>query len=308
MNPENTEHWRAAFEAWAATEYGNDDDDSGVSLERSGDGYAYSGVDDAWQGWKGALLSASKPTVAQDGRGALNGIPSTLSHDEGAIARCSYCGRYSLDPNTLSDRQPDCDCGEKHGWSGSFKKPGLNAAWSGPSPAAPAQSGKPVACELCNGVGKIGIPGQRCFNCAGSGKSPHQGLYAAPPAQTERALTDEIARLDAIIHSPESDDFIKGVSIEAEYQRQLHGVDATEDRFDWHQWYWVVGYLAGKALAACKSGDDNGEKAKHHLITTAALLMNWHNVLIGKPVASVHSNSGKAFIDLTATQPTTGNE
>jgi len=54
-----------------------------------------------------------------------------------AIARCSYCGRYSLDRKTLGeDRyQPVCECGEKHGWSGSFKKPGQDAKWSGKAPA-----------------------------------------------------------------------------------------------------------------------------------------------------------------------------
>jgi hypothetical protein len=71
-----------------------------------------------------------------DKQEAVNGIPATLRHDEGAIARCSYCGRYSLDPKTLSNRQPKCDCGEQHGWSGSFKKPGPDSKWSGAAPLA----------------------------------------------------------------------------------------------------------------------------------------------------------------------------
>ncbi|WP_257744572.1 hypothetical protein [Burkholderia glumae] len=65
----------------------------------------------------------------------LNGIAATMFHGEGAIARCSYCGRYSLDPKTLGDRQPKCECGEKHGWSGSFEKPGPDAKWSGAAPS-----------------------------------------------------------------------------------------------------------------------------------------------------------------------------
>ena len=65
-----------------------------------------------------------------------NNIPSTAWHDEGAIARCSNCGRYTLDPAALgiTQRQPRCECGEKHSWCGSFKKPGLDARWSGPAP------------------------------------------------------------------------------------------------------------------------------------------------------------------------------
>lgn len=66
----------------------------------------------------------------------LNGIKATIFHDEGAVARCGYCGRYSLDPRTLGDRQPACECGEKHGWSGSFVKPGSGAEWSGAAPSA----------------------------------------------------------------------------------------------------------------------------------------------------------------------------
>jgi hypothetical protein len=67
---------------------------------------------------------------------SLNGIPATMTHDEGAIARCFYCGRYSLDPATIGadSRQPVCECGKQHGWSGSFKKPGPDAKWSGKAP------------------------------------------------------------------------------------------------------------------------------------------------------------------------------
>lgn len=70
-------------------------------------------------------------------------LPATLRHDAGAFARCSYCKRYSLDPRTLSDRPPACACGEKHGWSGSFVRPGPDAAWSGtpPSSTPPGEAG-----------------------------------------------------------------------------------------------------------------------------------------------------------------------
>lgn len=69
---------------------------------------------------------------------ALNGIPRTGHHDEGAIARCSYCLRYTLDLDALSDRQPVCECGKKYGWSGSFQKPGPDAQWHGAAPSVEA--------------------------------------------------------------------------------------------------------------------------------------------------------------------------
>lgn len=76
----------------------------------------------------------------------LNGIPATWSHDEGAYAQCGDCGRYTLDPTALCARgMPTCECGSTSGWSGSFKRPGPEAKWSGRTSgvtAAPAP--KPV--------------------------------------------------------------------------------------------------------------------------------------------------------------------
>lgn len=110
-------------------------------------------------------------------------------------------------------------------------------------------------------------------------------VESVDPYLVLRAIEDA-PRLREIIHRPESDDFLKGVSIEAEFQRQKHGVDnLMQPTRDWHQWFWVSGYLLGKALSACLRGDR--EKAKHHLVTTAALLANWHNVFTGKPNATV---------------------
>ena len=68
----------------------------------------------------------------------LNGIRATMFHDEGAVAHCGNCGRYTLDLKALSDRQPVCTCGKQHYWSGSFVKPGSDAQWHGPAPAAPS--------------------------------------------------------------------------------------------------------------------------------------------------------------------------
>lgn len=74
---------------------------------------------------------------------SLHGIHATMFHDEGAIAHCGNCGRYTLDPKALSDRQPVCTCGKQHYWSGSFTKPGPDAQWHGPAPTTPAPKGGP---------------------------------------------------------------------------------------------------------------------------------------------------------------------
>ena len=104
-------------------------------------------------------------------------------------------------------------------------------------------------------------------------------VYAAPVADSAMAKDAEIARLNAIINTPHTDDFLKAVSIEGEHQRQRWGSehDAGKAPADW---FWLVGYLAGKALHAHAAG--NVEKAEHHIITTAAACANWHRAMFGK--------------------------
>jgi hypothetical protein len=90
-------------------------------------------IEDLPEEW---ALAVGGPKVAapRPFTGALNDVPATLTHDEGAYAQCGECGRYTLNANTLTDRPPACDCGSVHGWSGSFKKPGPEARWSGKAP------------------------------------------------------------------------------------------------------------------------------------------------------------------------------
>lgn len=94
-----------------------------------------------------------------------------------------------------------------------------------------------------------------------------------------RAQT-EIARLNAIINTPHADDFIRAVSIEAEHQRQRQrwGVEGDAGKTP-ADWFWLVGYLAGKALHSHAAG--NTEKGEHHIITTAAACANWHRSMFG---------------------------
>lgn len=95
----------------------------------------------------------------------------------------------------------------------------------------------------------------------------------------EDAKDAEIARLLSIINTPQADDFLRAVSTEAEHQRQRWGSehDAGKTPADW---FWLVGYLAGKALHSHAAG--NLEKAEHHVVTTAAACANWHRAMFGK--------------------------
>lgn len=101
-------------------------------------------------------------------------------------------------------------------------------------------------------------------------------MYGMPAF--ERAAA-EIRRLNAIINTPQADDFLRAVSIEAEHQRQRWGAEGDAGKSP-QDWFWLLGYLGGKALHAHKVCD--AEKAEHHIITTAAACANWHLNLMGR--------------------------
>jgi hypothetical protein len=80
----------------------------------------------------------------------------------------------------------------------------------------------------------------------------------------------------AKINTPEIDNFLEGVRLEAVHQVERWG-DAADRKKSAENWFWLVGYLAGKALRAAISGDQ--EKALHHCISSAAALYNWHSAI-----------------------------
>lgn len=75
------------------------------------------------------------------------------------------------------------------------------------------------------------------------------------------------------IHTPEIDDFLNSVKNEALHQRERWGASHDEGKTD-ADWFWLLGYLAGKAF-------NNPEKILHHIITTAAVCLNWHAAKVG---------------------------
>lgn len=119
-----------------------------------------------------------------------------------------------------------------------------------------------------------------CRRCEGLWRiKAHAALTAQPAAPAVAELQAEIDRLNAIINTPHADEFVKAVSIEAEHQRQRWGAEGDAGKTP-ADWFWLVGYLAGKALHAHAAG--NTEKAEHHIITTAAACANWHRAVFGK--------------------------
>lgn len=82
--------------------------------------------------------------------------------------------------------------------------------------------------------------------------------------------------LHAKLNTPEFIEFPKGVTLEAAHQRDRWGAenDAGKAPLDW---FWLIGYLAQKAAMSAIAGD--ADKARHHTISTAAALANWHAAL-----------------------------
>lgn len=91
----------------------------------------------------------------------------------------------------------------------------------------------------------------------------------------------EIARLKGLINSPELENFLRAVHIEAVHQVERWGTahDRAKRPADW---FWLVGYLGGKALHSAMGGDR--DKALHHCVSTAAALYNWHSSIKGTDV------------------------
>lgn len=85
----------------------------------------------------------------------------------------------------------------------------------------------------------------------------------------------EIIRLDELINSPHTADFLEAVRLEAAHQRERWGTEHDEGKLD-ADWFWLLGYLAGKAVHS----DVYGKKL-HHIITTAAACLNWHAARTG---------------------------
>lgn len=85
-------------------------------------------------------------------------------------------------------------------------------------------------------------------------------------------LRVENARLRALISRPYLGAWADEVLVEAAHQRERWGRDHDVGKAA-PDWFWLVGYLAGKALAAHLAGD--ADKARHHTVSSAAALAHW---------------------------------
>lgn len=123
------------------------------------------------------------------------------------------------------------------------------------------------------------------------------------------ACEAERDRLHALINTPETADFVKAVQLEAAHQRERWPAECDAGKTD-ADWFWLLGYLAGKALNAFRY-DQNPEqftKGLHHIITTAAACANWHHHrTVGSGMQSNLAEPARIFplvANRTALEPT----
>ena len=114
------------------------------------------------------------------------------------------------------------------------------------------------------------------YTCFASG---HKSCVNLNSLRTEnKNLKYRLAKID----TPMIENFIDSVKNEMEHQK----LRWNDDHKSSNDWFWLVGYLAGKALSA-----PNIEKKKHHIITTCAALGNWFEFEINS--SNNTNNKGK---------------
>jgi hypothetical protein len=129
-------------------------------------------------------------------------------------------------------------------------------------------------------------------------RAMHEALPALLDiAEAVDGLRLENERLTGLLNTPHTDDWFNGVRLEAGHQIERWGADHDVGKQP-HDWFWLIGYLAGKALHAAMTG--NAEKAKHHTISTGAALLNWFRAITGD------SNAMRPGIEPPAVLPLAG--
>ena len=143
--------------------------------------------------------------------------------------------------------------------------------------------------------------------------------------ETLLAKARECDRLHTLINTPELVAFPEAVHLEAIHQEERWGRKDRETKAA-IDWFWLVGYLAGRALehdkeaerlahmAAAEDSDAgrafyakhialHREKAVHHTITTAAALNHWHASMLRKARHQPDERAANSDVAPLATMP-----
>jgi hypothetical protein len=103
-------------------------------------------------------------------------------------------------------------------------------------------------------------------------------LRCEPDNEVVLAAIADLKRARDLISRPYIGAWADEVIVEAAHQRARWGADQDHGKSP-EDWFWLIGYLAGKALASHKAGDMS--KARHHTVSTAAVLAHWAAAVAG---------------------------
>ncbi len=118
---------------------------------------------------------------------------------------------------------------------------------------------------------------ERLRETLSSERSKARADVAAISMERDAAILSESEAAKAY-DSPDTSNFLSAVRAEAAHQIHRFGADHDGGKSA-PDWFWLLGFLAGKALSSSLSGDQ--QKALHHTISSAAVLMNWHAYISG---------------------------
>lgn len=111
--------------------------------------------------------------------------------------------------------------------------------------------------------------------------------YAAWRDARDREVLEEVKELRARlakINTPEIADFLSAVENEAKHQRLRWGAEHDGGKSD-ADWFWLIGYLGGKAIHTDILEFPNEqkylEKKLHRVVTIAAVALNWFAAIKG---------------------------
>lgn len=127
-----------------------------------------------------------------------------------------------------------------------------------------------------------------------------RGIAAPAAADSNDSLAQQLAQalarvqeLEGLINTPHTDEWFEAVRLEAAHQIERWG-DSHDGGKAPADWFWLLGYLGQKAMTAAQAGDET--KARHHTISSAAMLLNWFRAIVGD------SNAMRPGIDASRAQ------
>ncbi|MEQ6328124.1 hypothetical protein VLF92_07300 [Pseudomonas chengduensis] len=140
---------------------------------------------------------------------------------------------------------------------------------------------KDLPAAVSAGVEEVEVVGYRFFHVDHGYIFRRTHIYEGNPSLEAHSLMTVAQHrriLDALINTPHTDEWFDAVRLEAAHQIQRWGTDHDAGKQP-ADWFWLLGYLGQKAMTAQIAGDE--QKAKHHTISSGAMLLNWFRAMVG---------------------------